>query len=60
MICKNFENLKNWVFSLKSSEHKLENVEVFYKNGDVSKMTYKYPPNTTNEFILSVEYGKKL
>ena len=22
-------------------------------------MTYKYPPNTTNEFVLSVEYGKK-
>lgn len=60
MICKNFKNLKSWILSLKSSANKLESVEVFYKNGDVSKMTYKYPPNTTREFILSVEYGKKL
>jgi len=60
MMCKNFKNLKSWVLSLKSSAHKLENVEVFYKDGDVTKMTYEYPPNTTNEFILSVEYGQKL
>ncbi len=60
MICKNIENLKSWVHSLKSSANKLEYVEVFYKDGDVTKMTYKYPPNTTREFMLSVEYGKKL
>jgi hypothetical protein len=60
MICKNFENLKSLVLSLKSSAHKLEKVEVFYKDGDASKITYKYPPNTTREFMLSIEYGKKL
>lgn len=59
MICKNFKNLKSWVLSLKSSANKLENIEVFYKGGDVSKVTYKYPPNTTREFMLSVEYGKR-
>lgn len=60
MMCKNFNNLKSLVLSLKSSANKLEHVEVFYKDGDVSKMTYKYPPNTIREFMLSVEYGKKL
>lgn len=60
MICKNFKNLKSWVLSLKSSANKLEYIEVFYKDGDVTKMTYKYPPDTTRKFVLSVEYGQKL
>ena len=60
MLCQNFENLESWVRSLKSSANKLESVDVYYKEGNVTKMTYKYAPETTRKFILSVEYGHKL
>jgi len=60
MICKSIKDIESWVMSLKSSANKLESVEVFYKDGDVTKMTYTYPPNTTRKFLLSIEYGKKI
>ena len=59
MLCKSIKNIKSWVMSLKSSANKLDSVEVYYKNGDVTKMTYQYPPDTTRKFLLSVEYGRK-
>jgi len=59
MLCKSIKNIKSWVMSLKSSANKLDSVEVYYKNGDVTKMTYEYPPDTTRKFLLSVEYGQK-
>lgn len=60
IMCDKLDRIKSWMVSLKAGPHKLVKVEVYYKEGDVTKMSFEYPFENTNTVLFSVEYGKKI
>ncbi len=51
------EQLNGAIISIRTSMHNLKRVEAFYKDGNLTKMRYRYPYKEKSRFILEVEYG---
>jgi len=53
------KKLNGAIISIRTSMHNLKRVEVYYKEGNLTKMRYLYPYKEKNHFILEVQYGQK-
>lgn len=60
MLCDKFERIESWLVSLKAGPHRPVKVEVYYKDGDVTKMTYEYKNKNTNIVNFSIERGHRI